>query len=55
LADPYSDEFVQLEIQGPYNVMTARQKQAQALGMEHIRKFIDTAAGGSERIENALC
>jgi integrase len=46
LANPCSDEFVQLEIKGLYNVMSARQKQAKALGMEHINKFIQTAGEG---------
>jgi integrase len=46
LANPCSDEFVQLEIKGLYNVMSARQRQAKALGMEHIKKFIETAGEG---------
>ena len=43
LANPCADEFVQLEIKGVYNVMSARQKPAKALGWEHIKQFIDTA------------
>jgi integrase len=46
LANPCADEFVQLEIKGLYNVMSARQKQAKALGWEHIKKFIETAGKG---------
>jgi hypothetical protein len=43
---PRADEFVQLEIKGLYNVMSARQKQAKALGWVHIKKFIDNAGEG---------
>ena len=43
LANPCSDEFVQLEIKGLYNVMSGRQRQAKALGWEQISKFIDAA------------
>jgi integrase len=46
LANPCSDEFVQLEIKGLYNVMSARQRQAKALGWEQISKFIETSGEG---------
>src|ERR1700733_1193355 len=46
LPNPCSDEFVQLEIKGLYNVMSARQKQAKALGMEYIKQFIATVGQG---------
>lgn len=46
LANPCADEFVQLEIKGLYNVMSARQRQAKALGWEYIKKFIETAGEG---------
>jgi hypothetical protein len=46
LANPCADEFVQLEIKGLYHVMSARQRQAKALGWEHIKKFIDNAGEG---------
>ena len=46
LVNPCSDELVQLEIKGLYNVMSARQRQAKALGWEQIRKFIETAGEG---------
>jgi len=46
LGNPCADEFVQLEIKGLYNVMSARQRQAKALGWEHIKKFIETAGEG---------
>jgi hypothetical protein len=34
LVNPCADEFVQLEIKGLYNVMSARQRQVKALGWE---------------------
>jgi integrase len=46
LTNPCADEFVQLEIKGMYNLMSARQRQAKALGREHIKKFIDNAGKG---------
>jgi integrase len=46
LANPCADEFVQLEIKGLYNVMSARQRQAKALGWQHIKTFIDNAGEG---------
>ena len=46
LDNPCADEFVQLEIKGMYNLMSARQRQAKALGWEHIKQFIDTAGEG---------
>jgi integrase len=46
LDNPCADEFVQLEIKGMYNLMSARQRQAKALGWEHIKKFIETAGEG---------
>src|ERR1700730_10791982 len=46
LANPCADEFVQLEIKGLYNGMSARQRQANALGWEHIKTFIDKAGNG---------
>ncbi len=55
LPNPCSDEFVQLEIKGLYNVMSARQRQAKALGWEQIGKFIDTAGEGIRAVrEKAL-
>ncbi len=46
LDNPCADEFVQLEIKGMYNLMSARQRQAKGLGWEHIKKFIETAGEG---------
>jgi integrase len=46
LTNPCANEFVQLEIKGLYNVMSARQRQAKALGWEHIRQFIKRAGEG---------
>ena len=46
LDNPCADEFVQLEIKGMYNLMSARQRQAKALGLEHIKKFNETAGEG---------
>jgi integrase len=46
LANPCADEFVQLEIKGLYNVMSARQKQAKALGWENIGQFVKAAGKG---------
>jgi integrase len=46
LANPYADDFVQLEIKGLYNLMSARQRQAKALRWERIKKFIDKAGEG---------
>jgi site-specific recombinase XerD len=46
LENPCADELVQLEIKGMYNLMSARQRQAKALGWEHIKKFIETAGEG---------
>jgi site-specific recombinase XerD len=46
LDNPCADEFVQLEIKGMYNLISARQRQAKALNREHIKKFIDTAGEG---------
>lgn len=46
LANPCVDEFVQLEIKGLYNVTSARQRQAKALGWEHINQFIKSAGAG---------
>ncbi len=43
LVNPCADEAVQLEIKGLYNAMSARQRQAKALGWAEIKKFIDTA------------
>jgi integrase len=46
LENPCDDEAVQLEIKGLYNVMSARQRQAKAMGWEHIKRFIETAGEG---------
>jgi integrase len=46
LENPCADEFVRLEIKGMYNLMSARQRQAKALGWEQIKRFIDTAGDG---------
>ena len=41
LGNPCADEAVQLELKGLYNVLSARQRQAKALGWAEIRRFID--------------
>jgi len=46
LVNPCSDEFVQLEIKGMYNLMSQRQRQAKALGWESIKRFIENAGQG---------
>lgn len=46
LENPCEDESVQLEIKGLYTVMSARQRQARALGWEQIRQFVETAGEG---------
>jgi integrase len=46
LADPCTDEFVQLEIKGLYHVMSARQRQAKGFGWKEIKQFIDNAGVG---------
>ena len=46
LPNPSADDFVQLEIKGRYNVMSARQRQAKAPGWEHIKQFTQSARKG---------
>jgi len=46
LDNPCADEFVQLEIKGMYNLMSARQRQAKGLTRLNIKTFIDTAGDG---------
>jgi integrase len=41
--NPCDDEAVKLEIKGLTNAVGARQRQARALGWEHIKRFLDTA------------
>lgn len=57
LENPCADEAVQLEIKGMYNRMSARQRQARALGWEHIKEFIETAGDDirSDRERALLC
>jgi integrase len=43
LVNPCADEAVQLEIKGIYNALSARQRQAKALGWAEIKRFLDTA------------
>src|ERR1019366_6697695 len=43
LMNPCEDEAVQLEIKGLYNALSARQRQAKALGWVEIKQFLDTA------------
>jgi integrase len=43
LLNPCADEAVELEIRGLYNVLSARQRQAKALGWAQIKLFIETA------------
>jgi integrase len=43
LVNPCADEAVQLEIKGLTNAMSARQRQARALGWAEIKRFIETA------------
>lgn len=57
LENPCTDEAVQLELKGLYNVLTARQRQAKALGWAEIKRFIDTAGKGirADRERALLC
>jgi len=41
--NPCADEAVQLEIKGLYNALSARQRQARALGWAEIQRFLATA------------
>jgi integrase len=43
LVNPCADEAVQLEIKGLYNALSARQRQAKALGWAEIKRFLETA------------
>ena len=43
LVNPCADEAVQLEIKGLYNELSARQRQARALGWAEIKRFLETA------------
>lgn len=43
LVNPCADEAVQLEIKGLYNALSARQRQAKALGWKEIKQFLETA------------
>jgi integrase len=43
LVNPCADEAVQLEIKGLYNALSARQRQARALGWSDIKRFLETA------------
>jgi integrase len=43
LMNPCDDEAVRLEIKGLSNAVNVRQRQARALGWEHIKQFLDTA------------
>ncbi len=57
LENPCTDEAVQLGLKGLYNVLSARQRQARALGWAEIKKFIDTAGKGirADRERALLC
>jgi hypothetical protein len=41
--NPCVEEAVQLEIKGLYNALSARQRQARALGWAEIKRFLETA------------
>src|ERR1019366_4027379 len=43
LINPCAEEAVQLEIKGLYNVLSARQRQAKALGWAEIERFLKSA------------
>jgi len=43
LVNPCADEAVQLEIKALYNALSARQRQAKALGWAEIKRFLETA------------
>jgi integrase len=43
LVNPCDDEAVKLEIKGFTNAVGVRQRQARALGWEHIKQFLETA------------
>ena len=45
LVNPCDDEAVALEIKGLCNALSARQRQARALGWAEIKRFLDTAGG----------
>lgn len=43
IINPCADEAVQLELKGLYNALSARQRQARALGWAEIKRFLETA------------